>query len=140
MTGYELHGIPGSEDPRYDRPVTVKHPGWLCPVCRQHPVEWRWRRCDLEVARAAEMDDPRWCLRCARAFDRRSCPVTLSAQGRRDLCGECQGVPSPYRVVLGPVRMPRRARRGSFRLSDGAGCSERIHPVERRVLTGEFDG
>ena len=78
--------------------------GERCPVCRNHLVSEPVDRCQIEIARALEMDDPRWCLECGRAFERVSCAVTLSAQGQRDLCGRCQGRRSAYRILYGPRR------------------------------------
>lgn len=89
---YTYYGIPGPNDARYrSRPEVDLYCAARCPACRLHLVARPVRRCDLEIARAAEMDDPRWCLRCGLAFDRRSAPVTSQARQGRDLCGPCQG-------------------------------------------------
>lgn len=105
-TEYAFYGIPAQDDSRYaSRSAVTYYSGW-CHVCRNHLASDPVRRCDLEIARAAEMDDPRWCLRCGLAFDRLSCSPTFSAQGKRDLCGRCQRVPSAWRVLAGPRPCP----------------------------------
>ncbi len=71
-------------DDHYDRGGESR-----CRVCIGHVKDHRRARCDLELARASEMDDPRICVHCRRAYDYRSCEPDCDT-GWFGTCGECQ--------------------------------------------------
>lgn len=89
-TELAYYGI-NPNDPVYD--LELHDPfarGPFCGICHRHrAINRRWR-CDLEAARAAEMDDPRHCAWCCRCFDLASCVTPDCLNSWVGTCGDCQ--------------------------------------------------
>ena len=90
----------------------------LCRVCKTHGETTKQLACDLETARAEEMErlgfEAAFCSGCRQAF-----PALLSEKTIRPKCPSCTRV----------ARLPL-----SGYVSDGLGCVEKQAPIER-----EFD-
>ena len=96
--------------------------GW-CKFCYRHSVANPYPSCDLEQARAAEMEElgfpARICFHCRKAH-----PVMFSEAALCPACKQAQD--------LRDAKVDRRSRRRSsvhgwsMRVPDGAGCSEHI--------------
>jgi len=99
-----FYGIDPS-DPIYDVDRQEHRPGPRCGVCNGHPKANRRVGCDLEAARAADMDDPRWCVWCKRCFDLRSCATPDCLNTWVGTCGDCQ-------AELEKLKQPRKRRGG----------------------------
>ena len=84
-----------------------------CPVCRTHGQSTKKLSCDLELARANDLEqlgfEATFCHTCRQAF-----PAMLSSSLARPQCPACER-------VFGFSR----------RQDDGFGCVDRIHPSER---------
>lgn len=88
LTACAEYGIDPA-DPIYNAEDHFDRGGERCRICLNHPKHHRRATCDLEAARAAEMDDPRMCFTCRRAYDFRSCEP-VAETGWFGTCGECQ--------------------------------------------------
>lgn len=108
----------------WDDPIYAEHmigtaaSGW-CTLCHRHYDDRHTRRCDLEKARKAELEDMgyrcRTCFHCSQVFPRfldqgGICPACKTRQDRRDAA----------------VRSRRYGRGPDVRVPDGLGCTERL--------------
>lgn len=88
-TEFTAYGI-DPDDRIYDRTFDTGYRGGpLCRVCNGHSPDSPRARCDLELARAAEMDDPCFCPSCRKAFDRLTEP-SAAPGARRYRCRVCR--------------------------------------------------
>jgi hypothetical protein len=111
-------------DWKYQR-VRAQTAGW-CSFCAQHSVDNPRPLCDLEKARAAEMEElgfpARSCAHCRKAHPEMLskamlCPACQIAQAKKDA--------EALRRVKG-CATTSRLDGASVRVDDGLGCTERL--------------
>jgi hypothetical protein len=116
MRGAEFYGFDKS-DPVYRKRTPYRKGQRQCLVCRDHFVDDRRFPCDVEMARARDMESvgypATFCRGCSRAM-----PVRSDQSDWLPKCWRCERA----------MAKSRRVRRlgSTVRVSDGLGCSERL--------------
>lgn len=118
---FEHYGIDPDE---YGETVDYGGLDW-CPVCSVHAATDPLPRCDLELARAADMEaegfDVKFCPHCAQGYP------AITAKG--GLCPACRRKDIQKKAELSRQREGRRPSRvgGAYvYVEDGLGCVEKL--------------
>jgi hypothetical protein len=108
---FDHYGIDPA-DPKYE--VAGSHSDY-CRACRAHYDTTPVATCDLELARAADIEaegfPARFCFHCHKAY-----PAAID---KGAICPAC------FRKKKQPPRRPRRRRKTGY-IEDGFGCVEKV--------------
>lgn len=115
LRGAKFYGIDPA-DPVYRERVPYEQGRKSCPVCQLHDARRRSFPCDVELARAADIEasgyPATFCQSCARAMPKRNDQFEFAAK-----CWVCEASTRQARP---------RSRNGGAYVDDGNGCVERV--------------